>query len=1134
MKEKKSKKIHKIATAATLCFALASPIALSSCSNKSNEPGTKWLTGIENPLASNGRVGDFYLDVDDMKIYQKDNDGWKLVGTLKGDQGEQGETGETGVGIKSITKTSSINNVDTYTITFTDNSTKTFTVTNGTNGANGTNGLTPYIGQNGNWFVGTTDLQVKAAGTAGKSAYEIAVENGFQGNEAAWLESLKGSAGVGIKNIAKTSSNANVDTYTITFTDNTTKTFTVTNGSNGTDGLTPYIGQNGNWFVGTTDLEVKAAGEAGKSAYEIAVENGFQGNEAAWLNSLKGSDGVGIKKIELTSQSGLTDTYTITFTNNTSKTFVVTNGSDGDDGLTPYIGQNGNWFVGTTDLQVKAQGEPGKSAYELWKEANPTSTMTQAQWLESLKGEKGDQGIQGEAGEKGDKGDKGDQGLQGVGILKVESQYGFTSHGQQCVYFTIYYTDGTNETVVSLIPVKAQYLYINNYENKFTALESGKKNTGLLMSVQYEDGTTEDLVEITTDMIQGITDFSAPGDYVCDIVFAGARLENVEITIEPDYSKIDTIYEFTCSQAMKEAMYGASKVNVYENGFCSVEIEGNPELFPARWEYASEPLSAENKTATIKASFGEDSYMFVVNSETLIIDMYIPEEGPIAVYNGMIDLATGNIQTYADENTLVPITIKIYKDNLLQNHSVMTIEIADQELPPMYYGGNEYVSINNEFVSVDLHLDKENETFEQIEDINTLPVEVQINGRDYYSFNDALINAIPGSKITLMKDFDFKTAVDIYKDITINLNGYNLSVSQDTAGDGVFHILTGGHLTIEGEGIVDGCGNNKWNIVIFADGGDLTINGGTYTNKNLVVDPEDDDSDHYDVIYGKNGSHIEINGGYFEGKTPKWLVNSHDTKTATIEIKGGIFEGYNPGANETENPPKYFLAEGYKVVEENGVYTVVEIEETDVAISQGFAYETLQEAVNAVEAGATITLLKDIDLPTAVDVRKEVTINLNGHNLTVSQDTEGNGVFQVLEGGHLTIEGDGIVDGCGNNVWNIVIFANGGDVTINGGTYTNKNLVADPNDDDSDHYDVIYGKYGAHIEINGGYFEGKTPKWLVNSHDTHKATIEIKGGTFEGYNPGANETENPPKYFLAEGYKVVEDNGIFTVVPDEK
>lgn len=44
-------------------------------------------------------------------------------------------------------------------------------------------------------------------------------------------------------------------------------------------------------------------------------------------------------------------------------------GQDGADGLTPYIGANGNWWVGDTDTGTKAQGEPGQDAilgeYEL-------------------------------------------------------------------------------------------------------------------------------------------------------------------------------------------------------------------------------------------------------------------------------------------------------------------------------------------------------------------------------------------------------------------------------------------------------------------------------------------------------------------------------------------------------------------------------------------------------------------------------------------------------------------------------------------------------------------------------------------------------------------------------------------------
>jgi hypothetical protein len=62
------------------------------------------------------------------------------------------------------------------------------------------------------------------------------------------------------------------------------------------------IGVNGNWFIDDVDTGKPSRGEAGengvgtkggdgKSAYQIAVDNGFVGNEAQWLASLKGDKG---------------------------------------------------------------------------------------------------------------------------------------------------------------------------------------------------------------------------------------------------------------------------------------------------------------------------------------------------------------------------------------------------------------------------------------------------------------------------------------------------------------------------------------------------------------------------------------------------------------------------------------------------------------------------------------------------------------------------------------------------------------------------------------------------------------------------------------------------------------------------
>ena len=85
--------------------------------------------------------------------------------------------------------------------------------------------------------------------------------------------------------------------------------------------------------------ETGATGAAGKSAYELAVENGFTGTEAEWLESLKGQSGTGtagnsVVSVEKTATNGLVDTYTITFTDGSTTTFTVNNGAEGEKGET--------------------------------------------------------------------------------------------------------------------------------------------------------------------------------------------------------------------------------------------------------------------------------------------------------------------------------------------------------------------------------------------------------------------------------------------------------------------------------------------------------------------------------------------------------------------------------------------------------------------------------------------------------------------------------------------------------------------------------------------------------------------------------------------------------------------------------
>jgi hypothetical protein len=195
----------------------------------------------------------------------------------------------------------------------------------------------------------------------------------------------------------------------------------------------------------------------------------------------------------------------------------------------------------------------------------------------------------------------------------------------------------------------------------------------------------------------------------------------------------------------------------------------------------------------------------------------------------------------------------------------------------------------------------------------------------------------------------------------------------------------------------------------------------------------------------------------------------------------------------------------------------------------GVAYSSLEEAIGDVADGATIMLADNVDLETAAVIDKEITINLDGHDLTVKEDTVGDGVFHVVEGGTLILDGNGTVDGVGKSPYTMAIWADGGDVIINGGTYTNVGSG------DEEQYDLIYAKNGSVITINGGLFMSETPKWTLNRKNGDSAQIIVKGGTFVEFNPAVVDTEPEEGLvsFVAEGYTVVEENGNFTVVPEE-
>jgi len=207
----------------------------------------------------------------------------------------------------------------------------------------------PYIGENGNWWIGTNDLGVSAQGQKGepgatgkpgdKGDPGATGKPGDKGDPGATGKpGDKGDPGepgtsVTVDSVRKTKTESAVDTYTIFFSDGTESTFTVTNGN---DGQSVYI----------ASVE-KESSDGLTDSYRIL----FSDDTVQHFSVTNGAS-ITIQSIGKTGSQGLVDTYQISFSDGSSLSFTVTNGANG---LSPFIGANGNWWVGNEDLGVRAK-----------------------------------------------------------------------------------------------------------------------------------------------------------------------------------------------------------------------------------------------------------------------------------------------------------------------------------------------------------------------------------------------------------------------------------------------------------------------------------------------------------------------------------------------------------------------------------------------------------------------------------------------------------------------------------------------------------------------------------------------------------------------------------------------------------
>ena len=207
----------------------------------------------------------------------------------------------------------------------------------GDTGASGKDGLIPHVGTNGNWWLDNTDTGVQASVKGDQGENGITPQLKIDGGNI-WSVSYDGGQTWTSLNVKATGDTGASGRDGI-------------NGIDGKDGITPMlkVGDNNLWHIsydsGNTwmSLGTKATGDVGIRGEK--GDTGLSGKNGS--NGVDGENGVGISSANINVEGELILTYTNGASINLGR--VV-----GEDGLTPYIGDNGNWWLGEKDTGVSA------------------------------------------------------------------------------------------------------------------------------------------------------------------------------------------------------------------------------------------------------------------------------------------------------------------------------------------------------------------------------------------------------------------------------------------------------------------------------------------------------------------------------------------------------------------------------------------------------------------------------------------------------------------------------------------------------------------------------------------------------------------------------------------------------------
>jgi len=252
-------------------------------------------------------------------------------------------------------------------------------------------------------------------------------------------------------------------------------------------------------------------------------------------------------------------------------------------------------------------------------------------------------------------------------------------------------------------------------------------------------------------------------------------------------------------------------------------------------------------------------------------------------------------------------------------------------------------------------------------------------------------------------------ALDCFAGSTATINGGKLTALRTAVR--IFNwSATPAKLNITGGEIVAGSGyaininmGNTPSVELNISGGTITTTSNSY---NLAVYAYMTDNSSYSAENVK----INITGGTFNGNVALNGKTSASFTEGNISVSGGSMDGvicydtpahgFISGGTFKAAPADDNLVEGYALEEstdENGdpVYgIIIDPEQTVFAAAvNGVGYETLEEAIDAVENGGTIQLLNDATLTSQIKITgKSFNIEGNGNKIT------GTGALWLLSG----------------------------------------------------------------------------------------------------------------------------------------